>query len=222
MSSGQRSIRVGRFAIDERFCLKLVVIGITVALALAVMLLRLQRLDELPPGLYADEGRDGVGALRVLRGEHAIFFPDIGHGREPSALYVLALTTSLFGRTLLAMHLPTALGSAGMVFATFWVGRLFFGRDEESVRDTTWRGLLIGGVAAGLMAVSLNQTILGRTAYNKTTHMPLLLCLCLGLLWWGWKERSWWRIGLAGACAGLLPYTYMAARFVPFLIVFLG
>ena len=109
-----------------------------------------------------------------------------------------------------------------MVFATFWVGRLFFGRDEESVRDTTWRGLLIGGVAAGLMAVSLNQTILGRTAYNKTTHMPLLLCLCLGLLWWGWKERSWWRIGLAGACAGLLPYTYMAARFVPFLIAFFG
>ena len=89
---------------------------------------------------------NGVGALRVLQGEHAIFFPDIGNGREPSALYVLALSTSLFGRTLLAMHLPTALGSAGMVFATFWIGRLFFGRDEESVRDTPWRGLLIGGV----------------------------------------------------------------------------
>ena len=220
--SVQRSVRVGKFTLDERLCLKLVAVAITVALALAVIMLRFQRLDELPPGLYVDEGRDGVGALRVLRGEHAIFFPDIGHGREPSALYVLALTTSLFGRTLLAMHLPTALGSAGMVFATFWVGRLFFGRDEESVRDTTWRGLLIGGVAAGLMAVSLNQTILGRTAYNKTTHMPLLLCLCLGLLWWGWKERSWWRIGLAGACAGLLPYTYMAARFVPFLIAFFG
>ena len=52
--------------------------------------------------------------------------------------------------------------------------------------------------------------------------MPVLLTLCLGLLWWGWKERSWWRVILAGACAGLLPYTYPPARFVPLLFLFLG
>ena len=120
------------------------------------------------------------------------------------------------------MHLPTALGSAGMVFAAFWMGRLLFGREEEGERATPWRGLFVGGVGAGLMVVSVGQTILGRTAYNKTTHMPLLLTLCLGLLWWGWKERSWWRVALAGACAGLLPYTYMPARFAPFLFVFFG
>ena len=59
------------------------------------------------------------------------------------------------------MHLPTALGSVGMVFAAFWMGRVFFGREEEGGRATPWRGLLIGGVAAGLMAVSLGQTIQG-------------------------------------------------------------
>ena len=207
---------------DERLCLRLAATGVLLALALAVVMLRFQRLNELPPGLYPDEGRDASGALRVLQGEHAVFFPDIGHGREPSAIYLLALSTLLFGRTLLTVHFPTALGSAGMVFVIFWMGRLFFGREEESGRATPWRGLLVGGVGAGLMAVSLGQTILGRTAYNKTTHMPLLLCLCLGLLWWGWKERSWWRIGLAGVCAGLLPYTYMVARFVPFLLIFFG
>ena len=185
-------------------------------------MLRLHRLTELPPWLVGDENRDGVAALRILQGEHAIFFPDVGHGREPSALYAIALSTLLFGRTLLAIHLPTALGSAGMVFATFWIGRLFFGRDEESGRATQWRGLLVGGVGAGLMAVSIGQVILGRTAYNKLTHMPVLLTLCLGLLWWGWKERSWWRVIMAGACAGLLPYTYPPARFVPFLFLFFG
>ena len=120
------------------------------------------------------------------------------------------------------MHFPTALGSAGMVFAAFWMGRLLFGRDEEGEQPTPWRGLLVGGVGAGLMVVSIGQTILGRTAYSRTTHMPLLLTLCLGLLWWGWKERSWWRVALAGACAGLLPYTYIVARFVPILFVFFG
>ena len=163
ISTEQPSASVAKLTNDERLHLA-VTWGIVFALALAVVLLRLQRLDELPPGLVGDENTDGVAALRILQGEHAIFFPDVGAGREPSALYAIALSTLFFGRTLLAIHLPTALGSAGMVFATFWIGRLFFGRDEESGRATQWRGLLVGGVGAGLMAVSIGQTILGRNS----------------------------------------------------------
>ena len=230
----------------ERLPLALVTWAILIALVFAVVVLRLQRLDELPPGLNRDEGIDGALALQVLQGEHAIFFP-VDQGREPSAIYALALSTILFGRTLLAMHLPTALGSAGMVFVVFWLGRLLFGRDERG-RATPWRGLLIGGAGAGLLAVSISQTVIGRTSYNKVTHMPLLLALCMALLWWGWsepeerrasrgapsgppsagvgaqgkKQRSRWWIALAGVCAGLLPYTYIPARFTPFLFLFLG
>ena len=164
-------------------------------------------------------------ALQVLQGEHAVFFP-VELGREASAIYAIALTTSFLGRTLLAMQLPTALGSAGLVFVVFWLGRLLFGRDESG-RATPWRGLLVGGVGAGLLAVSLSQTVIGRSAYNKVTHLPLLLSLCLALLWWGWMERvrhgrPWWRFALAGVCAGLLPYTYSPARFTPFLFLFFG
>ena len=153
---------------------------------------------------------------------HAVFFPQFGVGREASTVYVLALSTLLFGRTLFAIHLPTALGSAGMVFGVFWMGRLLFGRSEEGGQATPWRGLLIGSVAAGLMAVSLGQTILGRTGYNRTTHMPLILTLCLGLLWWGWKERNWRWVVLAGLCAGILPYTYYPARLAPILFLAFG
>ena len=203
---------------DKHLCLKLAAGGITLALAIAVAVLRFYRLSELPPGLYFDEGIDGILALKVLQGEHAVFFP-VDQGREASAIYTLALSILLLGRTLLATHLPTALGSAGMVFVLFWLGKILFERDESG-RATPWRGIWVGGVGAGLLAVSLSQTIIGRTGYNKTTHMPLLLCLCLGLLWEGWRERSWWRIALAGLCAGLLPYTYIPARFVPFLFLF--
>ena len=218
----QRSIKIGRWEIDERHLLRLVTWGILLALAVAVVLLRLQRLDELPPGLMGDEDRNGLAALHVLQGEHAVFFPQFGVGREASTVYVLALSTLLFGRTLFAIHLPTALGSAGMVFGVFWMGRLLFGRSEEGGQATPWRGLLIGSVAAGLMAVSLGQTILGRTGYNRTTHMPLILTLCLGLLWWGWKERNWRWVVLAGLCAGILPYTYYPARLAPILFLAFG
>ena len=205
-------------------------------LAVVVVLLRFHRLSELPPGLAADEALDGELALKVLQGEHAVFFP-VSNGREASAIYALALVTSLLGRTLLAAHLPTALGSAGLVFVVFWLGQVLFGR-TESGRATPWRGLLVSGVAAGLLAVSLSQTVIGRTAYNKVTHMPLLLSLCLAFLWLGWsktgrslsteqcaeaeKQRSWWWIALAGLCAGLLPYTYIPARFTPFLFFLFG
>ncbi|MYC21830.1 MAG: hypothetical protein F4X62_10185, partial [Caldilineaceae bacterium SB0662_bin_25] len=117
--------------------------AILLALAIVVVVLRFAGLAELPMGLNRDEGIDGALALQVLRGEHAIFFP-VDQGREPSAIYALALSTILFGRTLLAMHLPTALGSAGLVFAVFWLGKVLFGRDEGG-RPTRWRGLLIGG-----------------------------------------------------------------------------
>lgn len=189
-------------------------------LAIVVVALRFAGLAELPMGLNRDEGIDGALALQVLRGEHAIFFP-VDQGREPSAIYALALSTILFGRTLLAMHLPTALGSAGIVFAVLWLGAVLFGEDEEE-RATRWRGLAIGGIAAGLMAVSVSQTIIGRTSYNKVTHMPLLLVLAFALLWQGWRARSWRRIALAGICTGLLPYTYIPARFTPFLFLFFG
>ena len=153
--------------------------GILLALALAVVMLRFYRLGEIPPALAGDELVDGDLALQVLQGEHAVFFP-VDQGRDASAIYALGLSTTLLGRTLLAMQLPTALGSAGMVFVAFWLGWLLFGRDLCG-RTTPWRGLLVGGVAAGLMAVSIGQTVLGRSAYNKITHMPFLLALCLAL-----------------------------------------
>ena len=103
--------------------------------------------------------------------------------------YAIALTTSILGRTVLAVRLPTALASAGTVFVLFWLGYLLFGRDEESGRATPWRGLLVGGVGAGLLAVSIGQTVIGRNAF-RANFLPFLLSLCLALLWWGWRQRE--------------------------------
>ena len=200
--------------------IRLVAVGILFALMVVVVALRIYRLSDIPPGLYYDEGAHGVDALQVLKGEHAVFFPG-NTGREGLIVYAVALSTAFLGRTMLALRLPMALASAGTVFVVFWLGQLFFGRDEESGRATPWRGLLIGGVSAGLLAVSLVSTVLGRTAF-RINLLPLLLSLCLALLWWGWGQRNWGRVGLAGACAGLLMYTYMPARITPFLFLLFG
>ena len=160
-----------------------------------------------------------MDALQVLRGEHSAFFPR-NFGREGMIVYGVALATLLLGRTVLAIYLPTALASAGTVFAALWLGQLLFDRDEDG-RPTPWRALTIGGVAAGLLAVSLSQTFIGRAGV-RANFLPLILSLCLAFLWSGWRQRSLWRIALSGACAGLLPYTYIPARFVPLLFFFFG
>ena len=170
--------------------------AVFVALAAIVLFLRLYRLHEIAPGLKFDEGWNGIFALQVLQGEHAFLFGD----KEGLGVYLVALATKFLGRTPLALRLPTALASVSTVFVLFWLGRLLFGRDENG-RETPWHGIVVGGVASCLLAVSLGQTILGQTSYRGPL-LPLLLALCLALLWWGQTRRQWWGIVLAGLCAG--------------------
>ena len=150
-------------------------------------------------------------ALEVLRGDHAVFFPEYDYGRDPFAIYVLALSTALLWSNVAGHALAYRAGQrpAWFLLSSGWGGSCL-GKMRRA-GATSWRGLFVGGVSAGLMAVSVAQTHMARASYNKVTFMPMLLVLCLGLLWQGWGQRSWRRVALAGICAGLLPYTYKAA-----------
>ena len=175
MSAERDTSGAGAESTTEPRSLKLAAAVILFALALAVVTLRFHRLDELPPGLYFDEGANGLDALQVLRGKHAIYFPE-NFGREPLGIYLMALAVSILGRTELAIRIPTALASGGTIFAVFWLGRLLFGRDGESGRATPWRGLLVGGVGAGLLAVSLARRSSGARRSELTSSLCCSLC----------------------------------------------
>jgi 4-amino-4-deoxy-L-arabinose transferase-like glycosyltransferase len=181
--------------------------------------LRLYRLSELPPGLFYDEGAHGLDALSVLQGEHAVFFPR-NQGREGLIIYSIAALIPFLGQTILAVRLPTALASVGTILAVFYLGLVLFGNHskEESRFNLSWRSLLIAGTSAGFLAVSLGQTIIGRISF-RANFMPFLLALALALLWSGLQQHRRGQIILAAICTGLLPYTYIAARFVPFLLL---
>lgn len=206
--------------VPSRRSRRLFIAGISAVLAVAVYMLRLFRLGELPAGIQVSEALNGIDALRVLQGQHAVFFPSEFSGHEGLVVYLIAFSITILGQTDLALRLPTALASASTVFVVFWIGMLLFGRDKGG-RETFWRGIFIGGVGASLFAVSIGQTVLGRTVF-RANHLLLLLSLCLALLWLGWRERSWKAVALAGFCAGLVQYTYIPARFTPFLFVALG
>ena len=208
------------FRLDDRLCLAFVAGGIILALAFAGLALRTYRLSEVPPAIGNDEAAHGIDALEVLKGKHALFFPR-NEGREGMVIYLVAVAISFLGRTILAVRLPTALASSVTVVVVFWLGWILFGKNEKDGQREPWRGLFVGSVAAGLMAISIGHFSLGRIAF-RANLLPLFLTLCFALLWLGWRQRNWWQIALAGLCAGLLPYTYLPARIVPVLFVFFG
>ena len=199
---------------------RIVRVLIVAALLLLAGALRLSRLEQLPPGLFIDEGANGMDALGVLQGQHALFFP-ANQGREGMVIYATALAIALLGRTITAVRLPAALASVGTVLAVFWLGQVLFSERRDDGKPPSWRGLFVGGTAAGILAVSLGSTIIGRDSF-RANFLPLFLALAIGFLWIGMQRRSLWRLTLAGIFTGLLVYTYIAARFTPLLLLVLG
>ena len=193
---------------------------IVAALLLLSGALRLPRLEQLPPGLFIDEGANGMDALGVLQGHHALFFP-ANQGREGMVIYATALAIALLGRTIVAVRLPAALASVGTVLAVFWLGQVLFAERRGDGETPSWRGLFVGGAAAGILAVSFGYTTIGRDSF-RANFLPLFLALGVGFLWSGMQRSSLSRLALAGIFTGLLVYTYIAARFTPLLLLGLG
>ena len=168
--------------------------------------LRLWGLGEWPPGLYRDEAFNGLDALDVLDGQHALFFA-ANNGREPAYVYLTAAAVALFGRSVLAVRLAASLAGTLATLATYLLARSWFG----------WRA---GLFAAWLWAVTLWPVHLSRIGL-RAILLPLLLALAFWLAAEAYRRdsvRGWLAAGLVYGAAF---YTYLAARFTPLLILLL-
>jgi hypothetical protein len=165
--------------------------------------LRLYRLGEWPPGLYRDEAHNGLDALGVLQGDFRVFFPT-NNGREPSYIYLVALSVALLGPTALAVRLPAALVGALATAPAYLLGREWFGRAA---------GLL----AAFLWAITFWPVHLGRIGLRAGLLAPILaLAFWLGTCAYRRRRAILWLA--TGLVYGLSFYTYLAARFTPLLL----
>ena len=172
------------------------------AVALAAGL-RFYRLGEWPPGPYRDEAYNGLDALGVLHGEHALFFP-ANNGREPAYIYLVAAAVALLGPTTLALRLPAAVVGTLATVPVWLLGREWFGR-------------VAGLLAALLWAVTFWPVHLGRIGLRVSLLAPLLaLAFWLGTRAYRERRAPLW--AAAGLVYGLSFYTYLAARFTPLLL----
>lgn len=166
--------------------------------------LRFWQLGDAPPGLYRDEAHNGLDALEVLDGNHALFFTN-NNGREPAYIYLTSLVIASLGQTALAVRVGAA------VLGTLTTGIVFLlGRE--------WFNGRIGLLSAWLWAVTLWPIHLSRIGLRTIVLVPCLaLALWLGTLAFRRQKLILWLV--AGLVYGVSFYTYLAVRFTPLFLV---
>ena len=174
--------------------------GLAIVVAVAVFL-RLYRIDELPPGLYHDEGVYGLHSLSIYIGDLRLYYGE----REPLFMYWTALLFRVFGISATTLRVSAAVVGIAASLTTALAGSSMFGRRT---------GLLAGAI----MATGLWPMMVSRDGFRAGT-LPLVETASLWMLWEGWKRDSRWRLVAGGALLGLTLYTYIASRVFPAAVV---
>jgi len=170
--------------------------------------LRFYDLNRLPPGLWFDEGLEGLNALSILHERHVRLYFDnreffdgkATNAEEPMFHYLLALSIAILGPTVLALRVVSAL-----------VGVLTVGVFYGMVRTIWDRRMAL--LSALLLAMFRWHVHFSRTVF-RTLLVPLFGCLFFWLWWNGVERGRKSYLILAGVVLGLGFYTYFAFQLI--------
>ncbi len=136
------------------------------ALMLIAGALRFYELGAWPPGLYHDEAYNGLDALRVLAGDHPLYFA-ANHGREPFFIYLVSLSVGWLGRSVYAVRFPSAIIGTLLIPAAYFMARELFGRR-------------VGLLTAALTTITL-WPIHSSLISFRAGSLPLFIALSIGM-----------------------------------------
>lgn len=188
-------------ALRARFGSRRLEAGAAVAILLFAAAVRLIGIESLPPGLFQDEAVNGVNVFTILAGHPQMYYGE----REPLFMYTLALVSLILNPGTLAMRVTSALVSVSGVACGGALARRLFGP-------------AVGLLTAFGMASSVWLTTLGRTSF-RANEVPIFEALGLAVLWRATESGRTRDYAAGGAILGLSLYTYLAARFIPILLV---
>ncbi len=184
--------------------------------------LRLYRLDQLPPGLHYDEAFDALHAQKVLAGvERPIFFPD-NLAEEPMSIYAAAAVFGVWGASPWSLRLSSALAGIANVAALYLLAREFLpGSNQKRMATAALAALVLA-----ILYWHVNFSRLGM----EPIFLPLMLTLSFLFLWRGLRRRldadggprrpiDLLDFALAGLFFGAVQFSYKAGLFAPFFLV---
>lgn len=179
--------------------------GLAVA-SIGLLALTLRTLDiEHPYAFVNDEGAVGREGLRILRGEWGNLFA-VGWASQPRWSFVpAAASVALFGNTVFAVRLVSAIGGALAVVFVYLLAREMFGRR-------------VGFLAAAFLLALPVHIHFSRLGVNNAND-AMLSALVLWLVWRAVRRGRISGYLWAGLAAGFTVYSYVGSRLVPALAV---
>ncbi|MCC6457404.1 MAG: glycosyltransferase family 39 protein [Caldilineaceae bacterium] len=187
--------------------------GLVLMLAL---LYHLIWLAEVPPGLDRDAAANGRLALNWLRYGIVPFWIPHASAPEPLIAWMQTATTALLGPSVAALRVASAISLSLAALVTYWLA-LEVARPYPR-RQRLWAALFAGII----MACNPLVSELARTGLRATT-LPLVSALFFLFLLRAWRTASRRDFVISGLLLGTAAYTYLAARFLPIVVlVFVG
>ncbi len=175
-----------------------ILVGVLAAIALAA---RLIQLDQVPYTVSGDEGSVGLMAWDYKTGVRNNFFIMGWFSFPALQFWPASLMQEIFGRSVLAMRIPTAIAGTLAVLAVYWSARLMFGR-------------LAGVIAALFLAFFHFHLLFSRIALPNVWD-GFLLALMVASLWAAWKTNRRFTFLIAGLAIGLGQFFYTTAHLLP-------
>lgn len=181
----------------------------TVGLALLFLFaffVRFWNISSLPSGLWIDEAVNAADAMEANKtGDYLLFYPN-NYGREGLFINLQAFSLKLFGNTIPALKLWSALFGTFAVIGVYLLGKELFGRRAPAF------------FAAAALAFSYWAINFSRIGF-RAIMTPALLAFSFYFFFKGLGTEKKRFFFLAGIFVGLGLHGYIASRLVPAIFI---
>ncbi len=188
---------------------KRISVGVVVILLLAfAFFVRFWHIDTLPAGLWIDEAVNSADAITANTTGNYQWFYSNNYGREGLFINLQALSLALFGNSIAALKLWSAIFGCLAVLGTYLLGKELFGRRAPA---------LFAAVSLAFSYWAINFSRIGFRAIMT----PALLAFAFYFFFRGLRTERKRYFLFAGLFVGLGLHGYIASRLVPGIFILL-
>ncbi|MBI2640313.1 MAG: glycosyltransferase family 39 protein [Candidatus Sungbacteria bacterium] len=190
---------------------------------------RFYQITEVPPGLYPDEAMNGNNALEAIAtGDFKVFYPE-NNGREGLFINLQALSLRLFGIEPWALRIVSAIFGTLTILGVYLLTKELFGQShwlrntkeyeitKNNLSYFRTNSYFVALLSSFFLATSYWHINFSRIGF-RAIMIPFLATFGIYFLLKGLRQGKILDMVWAGIFIGLGFHTYIAFRFIPFVL----